>query len=372
MVSSKASTKSFVKEPPMEPCGKSAASKTSTKSLVGESPADQCVCGKSVTSKASTNSSVKKSPTDACGKSLASKSLTKSLAKQSATEPCGKSVRSAEGLQIAEIETYPEAVHRYTPTRDTKLPQLHDHSVPDEEASICSTRLSQERISFRLGPGSDHSGCGTTLEVPPDLVKRFYDHRRRRFCFIIVFTLFILGAVIAASIGGSLYVQERAQKAAAAAADKTEQTLAPNTTAAAVEAPDASQGSSGTYSARPFSAIQLINSTCPSTILVSSQLEGKANNISGRYAYDCLDSTDILDGSDLMAFTAYTLEQCVDACSQYSAMANKNETCKAVVINSQFLQSYETGNGANCWLKGTAESASKGKTGYTAAILRKQ
>jgi hypothetical protein len=156
----------------------------------------------------------------------------------------------------------------------------------------------------------------------------------------------------------------------AAAAGKTEQTSAPNTTATSVEAPDESQDSSGVYTARPFGAIQSINTTCPSTTLVSSQLEGKTTNISGRYTYSCLDSTNILDGSDLMSFTAYTLEQCVDACSQYSAMGNKNETCKAVVINSQFRQSYETGNGANCWLKGTAENASTGKTGYTAAILR--
>lgn len=140
-----------------------------------------------------------------------SKASAQSIAKASPTDHCGKSVRSAEGLQIAEPETYPEAVNRYTPTRDTKLPQLQDHSSPDEEASIC-TRPSHEHISFRLGPGSDRSGCGTTLEVPPDLVKKFFDHRRRRFLFIIVFTLFILGAAIAASIGGSLYVQDRAQK----------------------------------------------------------------------------------------------------------------------------------------------------------------
>lgn len=158
----------------------------------------------------------------------------------------------------------------------------------------------------------------------------------------------------------------------AAAAAGAKQTSASNTTAASVQAPNESQGSSGMYMAQPFGAIQSIKSTCPSTILVSSQLEGKATKISGRYTYNCLDSTNILDGSDLMEFTAYTLEQCVDACSQYSAMASKNETCKAVVINSEFRQSYETGNGANCWLKGTAESASTGKTGYTAAILREQ
>lgn len=130
------------------------------------------------------------------------------------------------------------------------------------------------------------------------------------------------------------------------------------------------QPSGAAYVARPFGTIQSINTTCPSTLLISSQLEGKNSEISGRYTYSCLDNTNILDKPDLMAFTAYTLEQCVDACSQYSAMSNKNETCKAVVINSQFREKYETGYGSNCWLKGSADNASTGKSGYTAAVLR--
>ena len=115
---------------------------------------------------------------------------------------------SSEGLQIAEPEVYPEAVNRYTPTRDTKLPQLHDQSSPDA-ASIC-TRTSQERVSFHPGPRSDQSGSGTTIEVPPDMLKKFCAHRWRKFCFLVVFTLFIVGTFIGSSIGGALYVQDKA------------------------------------------------------------------------------------------------------------------------------------------------------------------
>jgi hypothetical protein len=126
------------------------------------------------------------------------------------------------------------------------------------------------------------------------------------------------------------------------------------------------------YAARPFGAIQSINATCPSTLLISSQLESKMSDISGRYTYNCLDSTNILD-ADLMSFTAYTLEQCVDACSQYSAMnGGANTTCKAAVISSDFSARYETANGANCWLKSGSGDASTGQNGYTAAVLREE
>ena len=133
---------------------------------------------------------------------------------------------------------------------------------------------------------------------------------------------------------------------------------------------DGSQGTGTDYIALPFGTIQSINTTCPSTLLISSRLEGKTSDISGVYTYSCLDSTNILD-STLMSFTAYTLEQCVDACSQYSAMdSSTNNTCKAAVISSDFRGRYETANGANCWLKSGAGNASTGQNGYTAAVLR--
>ncbi|EUC48607.1 hypothetical protein COCMIDRAFT_86783 [Bipolaris oryzae ATCC 44560] len=282
-----------------------------------------------------------------------------------------RSPRSSEGLQIAEPEPYPEAVNRYSPNPDTKLPQLQDQSGPDE-ASI-RTRPSREHISFRPGPYSDQSGYGPTIEVPPDMVKKFFAHRRRKFLFIVVFTLFIVGTLIGSSIGGALYVQDKAEQSASESETSTnaaDEDPASSSTLAPAEPSTQTLPSSAAYTARPFGTIQSINTTCPSTLLLSSQLEGKTSGLSGRYTYSCLDNTNILDEPNLMAFTAYTLEQCVDACSQYSVMTNKNETCKAVVINSQFRERYETGYGANCWLKGSADNASTGKAGYTAVVLR--
>ncbi|XP_014551604.1 hypothetical protein COCVIDRAFT_30878 [Bipolaris victoriae FI3] len=299
------------------------------------------------------------------------KSPSKSRIKIFPKESHKRSPRSSEGLQIAEPEPYPEAVNRYSPNRDTKLPQLHDQTSPDE-ASI-RTRPSQERVSFRPGPYSDQSGYGPTIEVPSDMMKKFFAHRRRKFCFIVIFTLFIVGTLIGSSIGGALYVQDKAEQSASeseATNNPVDEDSTSSSTSAPAEPSTQTQPSSAVYTARPFGTIQSINTTCPSTLLISSQLEGKTSEISGRYTYSCLDDTNILDEPNLMAFTAYTLEQCVDACSQYSAISYRNETCKAVVISSQFREKYETGYGANCWLKGSADNGSTGKSGYTAAVLR--
>jgi hypothetical protein len=54
---------------------------------------------------------------------------------------------------------------------------------------------------------------------------------------------------------------------------------------------------------------------------------------------------------DLFAFTAYSVQQCVDACSQWNESATKNATCLAAVISSKLGVQRTQGTGANCWLK---------------------
>ncbi|KNG52152.1 hypothetical protein TW65_00619 [Stemphylium lycopersici] len=289
--------------------------------------------------------------------SKASKASSQASSKASKSSLKGRpreSPQSSEGLQIAQPETYPEAVNRYSIHGDTKLPQHNVHPNADE------------RTSFRPGPHSDQSEYGATVEVSPDMLKKFFAHRQRKFWFIVVFTLFIVGTLIGSSIGGALSAAEDESSSA----DAPEETPSSDPTPTSANNPSEYWETDTTYTARPFGAVQSINATCPSTLLVSSRLEDKTSDISGRYTYNCLDSTNILSDSNLMGLTAYTLEQCVDACSQYSAMGSANGTCKAAVINSDFRQRYETGNGANCWLKGGAEDASTAKKGYTAAVLR--
>jgi hypothetical protein len=301
----------------------------------------------------------------------------------------------SDGLQIAQPETYPEAVHRYSTNNDTKLPQLHDQ--PNQEMTETRVRPSHDRVSFDPGPHSVQSELGpTNLEVPVDLWKKVFDHRRRNFWIIVVLSFVIVGALLGGSIGGALFVQNRAEayeplllfeitvsvlnttsRSAAASASGASLSQVPSTattTSSSASSTSFSRDGGDTgaaYTARPFGATQSINTTCPSTLLISSQLEGEHSDISGRYRYNCLDNTTISDLPNLMAFTAYTLEQCVDACSQYSAMGNTtNATCKAAVIDGDFGQRYESGNGANCWLKSGAGDASTGQTGYTAAVLQ--
>ncbi|KAI1514786.1 hypothetical protein Ptr86124_006109 [Pyrenophora tritici-repentis] len=274
----------------------------------------------------------------------------------------------SDGLQIAQPETYPEAINRYSPNSDTKLPQFHDNDreyLPDD-LTRTRTRSKQRHLSSNPPSRSDQSEYNGTLEIPAEMWRKVFAHRRRNFWILCSLSIVIVGALVGGSIGGALFVQDKADKAAAAASSTALAT--PTSTASA--SPTNSGQDEDAYTARPFGAVQSINTTCPSTLLVSSQLEGKTSDISSRYTYSCLDSTNILV-LNLMSFTAYTLEQCVDACSQYNAMKNDmNTTCKATVINSDFRKNYESGIGANCWLKGGVGSASTAKTGYTAAVLK--
>lgn len=71
---------------------------------------------------------------------------------------------------------------------------------------------------------------------------------------------------------------------------------------------------------------------------------------------------------DLTGMVAYTLQQCVDACSTYNQVAG-NTTCRAVVLISFLRSSYFGNKGANCWLKKTGDGATE-SAGYTLARVK--
>jgi hypothetical protein len=58
---------------------------------------------------------------------------------------------------------------------------------------------------------------------------------------------------------------------------------------------------------------------------------------------------DILN-NDITGIFAYSLQQCIDACSTMNAI-NNDDNCKAVVLISTLAAQYELNKGANCWLK---------------------
>jgi hypothetical protein len=86
-------------------------------------------------------------------------------------------------------------------------------------------------------------------------------------------------------------------------------------------------------------------------------------------AYSCEDDKTIpMEAGtvgDLTGMVAYTLQQCIDACSTYNQVAGST-VCKAAVLISTLSTSYATNKGANCWLKKKAEGSVRA-VGYTLA-----
>ncbi|KAF2824460.1 hypothetical protein CC86DRAFT_384087 [Ophiobolus disseminans] len=209
--------------------------------------------------------------------------------------------------------------------------------------------------------------------------------RRMFWILFILFELVLVGVIIGGSVGGTLAVQ-KAHKSTSCTnpSDSNAAALLPSSssypTPSAIQpsplpspsmahastsmpASSASTPSFAMYSALPFAAVHMINTTCPSSTL---SFGADAPDLGSAYQYNCLANKNLRD-ADLTSFTAYTLEQCVDACSQWNA-AHGNRGCKGVVISYRVMYKRQTGNGANCWLKSGAESQESSVDG-TVAIL---
>jgi hypothetical protein len=106
------------------------------------------------------------------------------------------------------------------------------------------------------------------------------------------------------------------------------------------------------YTVLPFTQVNAINVTCPSSLYTSGQ---DIPEVNGKYQFNCQNNKNMAGVPDLMSFTAYTLQQCVDACTQWNAMGNR-PLCMASVIASSFQYRRTSGNGANCWLKNASKN----------------
>jgi hypothetical protein len=89
-----------------------------------------------------------------------------------------------------------------------------------------------------------------------------------------------------------------------------------------------------------------------------------------KYTYKCQNNRNIANGnSDIASFTAYTLQQCFDACSQWNEMGRANVSCVAAVVSSKLAITRASGNGANCWLKSNAISGAMNDVNITTGVL---
>jgi hypothetical protein len=123
----------------------------------------------------------------------------------------------------------------------------------------------------------------------------------------------------------------------------------------------ASLAAGAAYTPLAPDAVSLIDNSCPGTPTFPS-FNGDSYNCThdkGRAGYTY---------SDVSATTAYTLRQCIDACSMLNVVSGK-KTCKAIVLDGNMATSYAKPKGANCWLKEVSTTPYFG-TGLTLAVLQ--
>jgi hypothetical protein len=109
------------------------------------------------------------------------------------------------------------------------------------------------------------------------------------------------------------------------------------------------------YAPLNFAQVSTIKIDCPTP---NVYVPGSERGAKSRYNCEPRRSVG-LGGVDVAAFTAYTFQQCVDACSQWNELSTKSQPCKAVVIAADLGNRRTIGNGANCWLKSSSDSDDK-------------
>ncbi|KAF2026212.1 hypothetical protein EK21DRAFT_74698 [Setomelanomma holmii] len=185
--------------------------------------------------------------------------------------------------------------------------------------------------------------------------------RRRNFWILAMIALILVGVTVGGSVGGVLAVQN--------ARSKSESAVTPSvypipssfsvqaTTPIASPATSASTSASTSLYVPPSAASVLaINIDCPSVL---ESYNGKS--------YRCFQNTDINSLGDITGITAYSLQQCVDACSTMNEVEGIAK-CQAVALSQALSDEYGHNKGANCWLKNVTEPRA-GRPKLTVAVL---
>ncbi|KAL1593809.1 hypothetical protein SLS60_010541 [Paraconiothyrium brasiliense] len=114
---------------------------------------------------------------------------------------------------------------------------------------------------------------------------------------------------------------------------------------ASAPTPTSTSSTEPPYVPKSPSEILRIDNSCPSSIISSSDVGSPTTD-----RYNCQEDTDF-GNNDIMWFTAYTLQACIDACSSYNVGNKTNTPCKGVALAEDLSHQYNVNGGANCWLK---------------------
>jgi hypothetical protein len=140
-----------------------------------------------------------------------------------------------------------------------------------------------------------------------------------------------------------------------------------NTTPTQIPHTPPTPSTSDIYAPLTFAQIMQINPTCPFPVLTSGPDNSSVND---KYRYTCGPILNVgRQNDDILFLTAYTLQQCISACSEWSDMQIRNVTCQAAVISSRLGCRRSQGNGANCWLKSSVATSTGNIDDMTLAKL---
>jgi hypothetical protein len=103
-----------------------------------------------------------------------------------------------------------------------------------------------------------------------------------------------------------------------------------------------SSASASFYAPLPAASVSEIDVSCPPNLRA-------LNDNNNNYQYDCSTDTNIL-GGDITGMYAYSLQQCIDACSTMNLVRGAL-ICKAVALDRDALAAYRKNHGAICWLE---------------------
>ena len=123
----------------------------------------------------------------------------------------------------------------------------------------------------------------------------------------------------------------------------------------AIAAASSTASSIPSASLTPSSATTFDNSCPPTLRSYNSKL------------YDCIAQRNAKEVGDIIAFVAYTIQQCVDACSNMNVIAGSVK-CRAVAMTDGINHEWDNNVAANCWLK-SASQPSQQQDNTTLAVL---
>jgi len=224
-------------------------------------------------------------------------------------------VKMADAPQVAYAPTCPEVYQ--------ETPQAHRQVQPTEAHAYY--------YDPKQAPYADE-------HLPPPTPPTILGFRRRNFWILVVVAVVIAAATVGGSVGGSMAVRTKSEEIA--------QQAAPTSSSLSVSQSRSASASSTSASASAYippaaTSIPLIDTSCPSLLRSWDNKQ-----------YTCTEYRNI-QGGDITGISAYSIQQCIDACSTYNSVAGSTK-CRAVAIGADLGHAYEINKGANCWLKESA------------------